>query len=422
MGKNSSSPAPAPPDYAAANKAGVEADISTLPLRNLTNAASTMGGVVAGGRYYSPQDYAALETAGNAPAITSDFRGTGNADLAHQGLMQQLNDAPEATQALLNIQRQFGTQFADESRRQLQATDPTGFALRENFGKQLGNGDQSLESLFNSSAASKAPTYESYTGAAPKYTDMVAPTLADTGASAAGRAMLDKQMGDRLAMAGHLDPAMQRAAEQASRARGSTSGNILGDSSSLDEALGVQLAKRQQQQQDQGDYLNYLGSGQSTSDTTNKNAQQNFANSGQVAQFNNANASQSFQDAMNMIANRNSTKQNQFAVDNNTYQQQMGARQGDRSNIQSFLGLQPIVSQAGGLSALQSGAAPTPFGSYGGTQLTNPGAGAQGQQWAGQLYGNQQQQSAAQASAKNAQNAGTMSAIGSVVGTAALVF
>lgn len=422
MGKSSSSPAPAPPDYAAANQAGVAADISTLPQRNLINAASTMGGVVAGGRYYSPEDYAAAQQAGNAPDITSDFRGLGNADLAHQNLMQQINDSPEATQALLGIQQQYGPQFAAAARQSLQATDPTGFGLRENFGQRLGNGDQSLESLYSGSAASQVPTYQNYTGAAPSYTDVHAPNIQDTAASAAGRSMLDQQMGDRLANANNLDPALQRAAEQASRARGSASGNILGDSSALSEALDVQLAQRQQAQQAQGDYLNYLGSGQSTSDTSNKNAQQNFANQGTSAQFNNANASQSFNNAMNLISQRNSTAQNQFGANNAGYQQQLGARQGDLSNIQSFLGLQPIVSQAGGLSALQQGAAPTPFGSYGGTQLTNPGAGAQSQQWAGQLYGSQVQQNAAQQQNSNAQNAGTMSAIGSVAGAALMVF
>lgn len=422
MGKSSSSPAPAAPDYAAANKAGVEADISTLPQRNLINAASTMGGVVAGGRYYSPEDYAAAQAQGNAPDITSDFRGTGNADLAHQQLMQQINDSPEATQALLQIQQQYGPQFAAAARQSLQATDPTGFNLRESFGQQLGNGDQSLENLFKNSSASNIPTYENYTGDAPKYTDVNAPTIQDTGASAAGRSMLETQLGDTLAKANTLDPALQRAAEQAARARGSASGNILGDSSALSEALDVQLAQRQQAVDAQNQYQNFLSSGQSTSDTTNKNAQQNFANQGTAAQFNNANASQAFNNAMGLIGQRNQTAQNQYSTNNAGYQQQLAARQGDRSNIQSFLGLQPIVSQAGGLSALQQGAAPTPFGSYGGTQLTNPNAGSTGAQWAGQLYGAQSQQYAGQQSANAQQNAGTMGAIGSVAGAALMVF
>lgn len=62
------------------------------------------------------------------------------------------------------------------------------------------------------------------------------------------------------------------------------------------------------------------------------------------------------------------------------------------ANVQSYLGLNPIVAQAGGLSALQQGATPnisTPI--YGGMNI-NPAAGQIGTNFALGVYGNQTSQ------------------------------
>lgn len=331
MGKSQPAPPPAP-DYAAANRAGIETDIATLPQRRLIEAQARLG--------------------------QGQFAGLGDADLANQLFQQQLAQAPATTQGLLDLQRQFGTQFADESRRQLQATDPTGFALRDQLGSRLFNGDNTAESLLGGLPA--VPNYERSTSFNPTQD---APTFA-------GREALQQQVFDDLARSGSLDPVLQRSAEQASRARGAARGNILGDSSALQEALAVQQAQLGQRQQAQGNALNLLSSGQSTSDTSNRLGQQAFEN------------------AMNSINQRNQASQNEFTAKGQNAQTRLGARQQDLANVQSFLGLQPIVTQGAQLSGLQQGAAPFAQNQYSGANI-NPNAGAQGAQFAGNIFGTQ---------------------------------
>lgn len=343
MSKSQPTP-PAPPDYAAANEAGVMADVNTLGLRNAINAASQLGT-----KYTDP-----------ATGKEYDFTGLGSADLSRQQLLQQLEFAPETTGALLDLQKQFGSQFAEESRRQLQATDPTGFALREQFGQRLANGDNSIESLINSLGAN-APAYEQVGNGS---------ALADTGAAAAGRSMLESQVFDDLAKNAGPDPTIQRAAEQAARARGSSRGNILGDSSALQESLGVQQAQMALADQRRAAAGNLLSSGQTTSDKANSLSDQ------------------SFQRAMSAINQRNQAKQNQFGDQQGLLQQKVQGRQQDLANLQSFLGLQPIVSQGAQLSGLQQGAAP--FASGGMSAIgVDANAGANGAQFANGVFGTQ---------------------------------
>lgn len=417
MGKQSP-PQPAAPDYAAANKAAIDADIATLPQRNMINAASQLGGVYAGGRIYTGDEYDQAiaweqkkfddaKASGDTDALGqaeaqlgvlrggSDFRGAGAADVNHASIMQQLKDAPGSTQAMLDLQRQFGTQFATESRNQLRAVDPTGFDLREAFGKKLGDGNNTLESLL---ADLKVPNYEEVQGNGPD--------LRDTGAAAAGRADLETQTFDELARSrdGGLDPVLRRAAEQASRARGASTGNILGDSSALQEAQSVQLAQQARADQNRGNALTLLGSGQTTSDKTNELA------------------SQSFNNAMAAIAQRNQSKQNTFGAQQGLVQQRQGARQQDLANIQSFLGLQPIVSQGAQLAGLQSGAAPFSAGVGYQPLGTNNQAGQLGGEWAGQLYGANSQWASAEAQRQAARQASDTQAAAGITAAAFMAF
>jgi len=567
MGKSSPTPPPAP-DYAAANREAVQADIDTLPMRRLIEAQARLG--------------------------QGQFQGLGDADLAAQLFQQQIEQAPAATQALLDLQKRFGTAFAEEARNQLQATDPGGFALRDNLASRLLTGNNSLESLVPS-ASTTAPDYAAYVrnnpdllanwqnntskntglsiedygkqhyeangrqegrslptstvqsgvpqyekvtdGSLPTYgrlssgpifsaldaggalsrigngpelssvtynnldsgsplarlnnaaaMDRVASTnLADTGATAAGRSLLEQQIFDELAKAGTSDPVLQRAAEQAARVRGVSSGQLYGGANALQESMAVQLAQKQQDDARRSNALSLLNSGQSTSDTANRLAQENFANRVQAAGFNNAanqqdysnaantaqfnNAAQQqellnrnaatsgnnaaqlaatgfnnaaaqqgyqnqgtaatfnnaaaqqelanrnaatagnnsnaqqgyqnqattatfnnsvtdqqFQNVMAAIGQRNQANQNQFAANQGNLQQRSAARQQDLANIQSFLGLTPIVSQGGQLAGLQQGAAPFVQNSYSGANVNN-NAGQLGTGFAANIFG-----------------------------------
>ena len=402
--KNTPTPPPAP-DYGAANREGVQAQIDALPLQNAINAASTLGS-----SYTDPNT-----------GKTYDFSGLGSQDIAHQQLMQQLADSPAAAQALLSIQQQYGPGFAQAARDSLHVTDPTGFALRDQFGGQLASGAKSNESL---ASGVIAPTFEQIQGNGPinqqlsasdapsfatmgsadamQKLAMPAPAadygayirnnpdllanwesneskipgktieqygqehytangqgegrglpmtagslmqqfngladlqgvgnthLADTGASAAGRSALEQQIFDRLAQSGQSDPSLQRAAEQAARARGASSGNLYGSGSALNEALAVQQQQTASDQQRRSDALQLLSSGQTSSDTNNRlqqaqqqsdlaaaglnnaAAQQGYANRFQNAGFNNAATQQNFDNTANVTQANNAAAQQNF--------------------------------------------------------------------------------------------------------------
>jgi hypothetical protein len=445
MGKQEAPPPPAPPDYAAANREAIQTDIETLPQRRLVESQARLG--------------------------QGQFAGMGDADLAHAMQMQQIADAPEAAAALLKLQQDYGSQFAAESRKQLEAVDPTGYALRDQFGERLKTGGNTNEDMVGHL---DTPTYERVGDYNFRANDPNAPQLqrvnegtlpglqrvgqldvADRGMTAAGRADLERGIFDELSQVGQSDPALQRAAEQAARARGSNNGNILGDSSALNESLAVQLAQRGLDDRRRGSALDLLNSGQSTSDTANRlsseryganlqataannqAAQQEFSNRMGVVGVNNATAQQGFQNQMGLANNqrndaqnafqnamaavnqRNQATQNTFASQQAVAGQKMGARQQDIANIQSFLGLQPVVSQGAQLSGLQQGAAPFAQSQYNGANINN-NAGQLGGEWAGQLYGAQTGINAAQQQAAAASNAGQQQA-GATLASAAIV-
>lgn len=358
MSKKQPAPPPAP-DYASANREAVMADIETLPQRRLIEAQARLG--------------------------QGQFAGLGDADLAAQLFEKEIANAPAAAAALLDLQKQYGTQFAEEARRQLEATDPKGFSLRENFGQSLLSNSNRLEDLYSGQAA---PTYEEFSGSGPTLETVQAANFADTGLTAQGRAGLERQIFDELARAGSPDVMMERAAQQAVRARGAANGTALSDANALRESLAVSQAQRALDDQRRGNALAFLGSGQSTSDTANRMTGANFdSQMAAVNQRNNA-AQQGFANSLEAVGQRNQTRQNQFAANQQVVGNRANARSQDIANVQSFLGLQPIVSQGAQLSGLQQGAAPFMSRQYNGTNI-NPNAGAQGAAFAGNIFGTQ---------------------------------
>lgn len=360
MSKRQPAPPPAP-DFAAANREAVYADIETLPQRRLIEAQARLG--------------------------QGDFAGLGDADIAAQLFQQEIAQAPEAARALLELQQQYGGQFAQEARNQLAVTDPEGFRLRQQFGDRLLGNRDTLESLFNSTQGA-APQYEQMAGNGPSLERISAANFADTGMTAQGRAGLERQVLDELARAGSPDVMMERAAQQAVRARGAANGTALSDANALRESLAVSQAQRSLDDQRRGNALAFLGSGQSVSDTANRMAGANFDS--QMASVNQRNsaAQQGFANSLEAVGQRNQAKQNQFTANQAVVGNKANARQQDLANVQSFLGLQPIVSQGGQLAGLQQGAAPFMQGQYNGANI-NPNAGQQGAAFAGNIFGTQ---------------------------------
>lgn len=367
---------PAAPNYAAANAEGVQAQLNALPLQNAINAAATLGT-----SYTDPNT-----------GKVYDFTGLGSHDIASSQLMQQLRDAPKTTEALLKLQTDYGKQFAQSARDQLQVTDPTAFALRDSFGKSLDTsggpgaierlasgltpvnptfgaydnfnyganvtanapalnniGASSLQSFDNQNTnanqrqldTSVAPSLSNLTqgsnlervaggpsfsnidsgnalsrlGAGPQLAAAQRLNMQDTGASAAGRSALENQTFDELAKVsgGGLDPVLQRAAEQAARARGASTGNIMGNGSALQESLAVQLAQQQRADQVRANAGNLLSSGNTTSDTANRLAAANTgANNSAIAQ-DNSSLNQMYANQGTQVNQNNASSQQELA-------------------------------------------------------------------------------------------------------------
>lgn len=123
MGKGDPPPAPAAPDYAAANREGILTDLETLPIRRRINAAAQLG--QAGSFMLDGEEH------------FFDFTGVGDTELAeHQAGIDRAN-AFASAQNLLDVQSEFGAQFLTNAREQLRASDPIGFALREQLGQAV---------------------------------------------------------------------------------------------------------------------------------------------------------------------------------------------------------------------------------------------------------------------------------------------
>jgi len=301
------------PDIAAANREAVEAAIETFPLQRQVEAASRIG---TEGSITTP----------TGKVIPYDFRETSDIAMT-KAIGQALADlAPVMAERQLEASNLYGTKFARQRRAELEALDPTRFGLYEKFLSDIRQGP-SAESL----AVTEAPVYERVG---------IPTSPRDTGSAAQMRSDLERQIAAGLAQAGTLDPTMIRAAEQAARARGTATGNILGNLSALREARAVSEAVANADVQRRQQALGLLQSGQTTSDVANRQAQE------------------AFQNILAATGQRNTAAQQTFAGQMAQQQQRQNVGQQNIANIQSALGLQPIVSQAAQLGGLQQGASP----------------------------------------------------------------
>jgi hypothetical protein len=322
------------PDMAAANREAVMAGIETFPLQRQIEAASRIGTTVDVPIYKDGKD--------TGQTRTIDFSKTSDIALtkAIAAAMNEMADPQAAAQ--LDVAKKYGTKFAQQRRDELQTVDPKRFGLYESFLADLQSGKNQIPE-----DTVESPTYERVgMPGGPQ----------DTGEAARIRSDLERQIGAGLAQAGTLDPALIRAAEQAVRARGTASGNVLGNLSAFREARAVSEAIGNADVQRRQQALGLLQSGQTTSDVANRQAQE------------------AFQNILAATGQRNTALQQSFAGQMASQQQRQASQQQNIANIQSALGLQPIVSQAAQLGGLQQGA--SPFGSpqyVQGMQQISPG-------------------------------------------------
>jgi hypothetical protein len=304
------------------------ASIETFPLQREIEAASRIGAKVQVPIYKDGKETGQFRTVDFGPI--SDIAQTEAIGKALAAL------APEQARQQLEAQKLYGTKFAEQRRAELQALDPERYGTPGVEGKA---GEPGLYAQFLKDIGSRPIAEE--TIAAPSYERVGMPGgPQDTGEAARIRSDLERQIGAGLAQAGTLDPALIRAAEQAVRARGTASGNVLGNLSAFREARAVSEAIGNADVQRRQQALGLLQSGQTTSDVANRQAQE------------------AFQNILAATGQRNTALQQSFAGQMASQQQRQGAQQQNIANIQSALGLQPIVSQAAQLGGLQQGASP----------------------------------------------------------------
>ena len=326
------------PDMAAANREAVMAAIETFPLQRQIEAASRIGETV-----NVPIYEKGVDTGRTRPVDFSKISDIAQTEALGKALAAL---APEQARQQLEAQKLYGTKFAEQRRAELQALDPERYGtgtepgLYAQFLKDIGTRPIAEETI-------AAPTYERVgMPGGPQ----------DTGEAARIRSNLERQISAGLAQAGTLDPAMIRGAEQAARARGTSTGNLLGNLSAFREARAVNEAISNADVQRRQQAIGLLQSGQTSSDVANRQSQE------------------AFQNILAATGQRNTAMQQSFAGQMASQQQRQGSQQQNIANIQSALGLQPIVSQAAQLSGLQQGASPfaTPQ-LYQGMQQAGPG-------------------------------------------------
>jgi len=518
-------PPPPPPDYASANRAGVLADVETLGAKKAIEQAAKLGGTALGFGITTKTDsnggvtyYQTFDEDGKrlgTPRQVSqqeaviDFRGKSDVDVAKAQADFQRQEERANAQSALDLQKQYGTQFATEARNQLQAVDPTGFANRELLGRRvagttfegIGNGPTFTQNGYgpNYEMSSNSPSMNRL-GGGPSLARLDSgssleragngPSLsrqsggpqfqagdanAGGGAAAAGRAEIERQLGENLFNNGKLTDEQARRLNNSVRGAQTARGNIYGNAPTAQEILTRSGAETEMARQARSDVVGYLQSGQSsydvanairqeanqlaqqgyinysTANTVNNNlAQQEYQNSlgalgqrnqasqteltnrAQSAAFNNQSAQSEYQNYVNQVGANNAVSQQEFQnqqtalgqrnqAQQSMYQNQLGAiasnnqlaqqgygnqlaaiqqrnaaSQQGIANLQSYAGLQPIVTQGGQLGALGQGAAPTiqtpiPQGAN-----INPNAGRVGTDFALGVYGNQTSQYNAQ--------------------------
>lgn len=224
MARACSPPAPQAPDYAAANKAGVDADISTLPIRRMIDAAAQLGKPVT------------ITDPSTGQQKTYDFTGYGSADVSGA-------NADKMAQVALDIQKKYGDQFVQQAKDQLMKADPEGFGARQKL-------------------------YDSIMG--------------DVQKGAPGQPLADslyKQIQDELSKGTELDDQSKRdvsnyvAGQQLARG---DSNNGMADT--LERAMSVGQAGQQRRRERQAAALSLLTSGATPQDIAYRQNQQNKAN------------------------------------------------------------------------------------------------------------------------------------------------
>lgn len=417
MGKGSPAP-PSTPDYAAANREGVYADIETLPLRRLIESASAGGKKVSyqsakqKAQYESdlatykagpptPEQFARKGSNGiklafglgtpsgggidtdaynkalsdykklgvpdpNDPKYNTvaDFTGLGDADKARLMAQMAFETADLSAQSQLDIGKKYGSQFQDLAIEALKRQDPEGYAGRQELAAGLRRDyaapAEPTESPLAASLRSQAIGLAQQT---PGYETGDTDVLRQARESALGRSLSEFALGSQ------LSGQQQQQIEQAVRGAGAARGQTLGNAQAMREVLQKYNAGEQLGQQRLSNLMN-VGA--------------------QVFGQETALAGTKQQQAQQRLANLFSAQGTQFGQEQALRQETQQQQQRRLANLQAYTLGAPISSQFQSLQGAQQSAAPyTPIMAQGIGQAAN--AGQLGSSFAGNIFGTQAQ-------------------------------
>ena len=221
MGSSNNQPPPAPSPSEA-----VEADINTLEARRLIDQAARMG---------TATNYDYVNDAGNKVTGSVDFTGMGDQALASNQRKIYLDGITEMAPELLALRDKYGVDFVNQSRKEIEASDPEAFALRKVLGEEL------LNKGYNPQTENES--------------------------TANLRAELEEQVASELSLGGELTPEQRREMEQNVLNRQARTGMIRGNAPALMELTEVGQASENRARQRRTNALTYLNSGMSVADT-----------------------------------------------------------------------------------------------------------------------------------------------------------
>lgn len=324
MGSPDIPESPPPPDYAAANREGIYADIETLPIRRQIEQAARLGQLI---EYVDPR---------TGQSATADFTGLGDAAAVRQLADIYGQSNAELQRQQLALRQELGVQNAQQTAREVQAADPLAYQTRQDLTSRV------LGALTD--APTNIGAHQAVRDAASRFGALDPSTEAlNVGLQ---QALADYQRG------GQLDPATARYMTDNIRAGQVARGNYLGDAAAVQEAATMGQAAEARRAQALAQLLGVQSQAFGQNQAQNQNA----------------------------VAAAQALSQEERTARNETF----GRQQQDLANASAMVLGQPITNQFGSLQGAQQGAVGfTPLTNAPYQQL-NPGAGAAGANWAGQ--------------------------------------
>ena len=131
MGLYSEKP-PDPASIAGANEAGVWANLETLGIQKLVANAAKFGKKI-------DIQVPTFDKDGNkigVKDVTYDFAGYSDVDATREEMEFGAEAADFMAKTMLDVQKKYGLDFVAQRKRELEATDPTGAAIRERMGQE----------------------------------------------------------------------------------------------------------------------------------------------------------------------------------------------------------------------------------------------------------------------------------------------